>query len=230
MKTLHNETMHRTKLLLLLVSNFLLLVWEGRGEAPVVIAVVEKISLNEESAMGGQRPSNVDPLFRVQLNITEVLRGPQDFVGKKIFTLCRNRAGAFDHLEYIVPNLKLGDEGMFALYKETDGLWYDMGLGAPLDPKDPWLYPPRSIKRFHGNYESIVRGLRGRRDHPKKNSAEIKSVTSASVIPPAVVTKPNLETFVTPPKPVTESLSYQTLWLGIGAVVMVVGIWLLRRK
>ncbi len=139
--------------------------------APVVIGVVSKKTLNQKEQMGGQRPSGSAPIHRLQFRITEVLRGPQELLGKTFDPLSTASLEGAAPFNFILPDPSLKDEGVFALYQERDGSWYDIGIGGPFDAHDPWLRLPRILKNggLGFDYDNIIGEFRRRRDHPERS-------------------------------------------------------------
>jgi hypothetical protein len=215
---------------------FAAVVVRSQDQSPpsVVIAVVESVALNNPNTMGGQNASRTDPIYRLKFKITEVLRGPKELLGQNFFSLSTADMNGLVHYNFIIPNLKIGDEGLFGLYKERDGLWYDIGVGGPFDANDPWLAYPRLLKNRDPKYEKIVNGLRDRRDRLKvHNAAESKNERSATA--PQVQSVPLIpQTKPVPAKPAAVApekaeQTYLGFWL-TGIVAAIAACFLLFRK
>ncbi len=130
-----------------------------------------------------QRPSGKAPIFRVRLRVIEVLRGPQDLLGQKVFTLVSTDA---DHpLRLVIHRVLLGEQCKLVLYKERDGFWYDMGLVDPREKHDPWLAPPRLFEAADRQWFAFVGNkLRELRESEKLRDDLHPATTSVAPSPP----------------------------------------------
>lgn len=201
----------------------------------IVMAVVEKIELNGDSSTRVQKQDESTLVYKVTMQVEEVLQGDMSLVGMKFLTLTSSRTIPFSHEDPYVPLLKMNDRGVFAIFKENDGLMHDLGTSYGI--KVSGGHVP-SIEGRDSNYTKIVSEMRKLRDQPEAdNAAGIKTAPLATVDPhPSLVAnaKPESPTVVILPKSDNKSNSHNshlTLWLAAGgAVVLIVGVWRLRLR